>query len=60
MTNNKLNMDDYNWGPFAELMANLIAKYIDKLNLDDLPDPVMPPLESDFSSGEDSQAKSNM
>lgn len=55
MTNNNLDMDDYNWGPFAELMANLIAKYIDKLNLDDLPDPVMPPLESDFSGGKDSQ-----
>ena len=55
MTNNNFDMDNYNWEPFAELMANLIAKYIDKINLDELPDPVKPLSKSDCSSKEDSQ-----
>ena len=54
MTNNNFDIDNYNWEPLADLLANLIAKYIDKINLDELPDPVKPLSKSAFSRKEDS------
>ena len=35
--NNSIPKDE--WGPFAEMLANLIAKYADELDFDHLPDP---------------------
>ena len=52
MTNNNFDMNNFNWEPLADLLANLIAKYIDKINLDELPDPVKPLSKSDYSTKE--------
>lgn len=34
--------NDNEWGAFANLLGNLIAKYADVLDIDSLPDPVIP------------------
>ena len=58
MTNNNFDMNNFNWEPLADLLANLIAKYIDKINLDELPDPVKPLSKSDYSTKEYIQTES--
>lgn len=34
--------NDNEWSAFANLLGNLIAKYADVLDIDSLPDPVIP------------------
>ena len=34
--------NDNEWGAFANVLGNLIAKYADVLDIDSLPDPVIP------------------
>lgn len=34
--------NDNEWSTFANLLGNLIAKYADVLDIDSLPDPVIP------------------
>ena len=34
--------NDNEWNAFANLLGNLIAKYADVLDIDSLPDPVIP------------------
>ena len=38
----KVLRNDNEWGAFANLLGNLIAKYADVLDIDSLPDPVIP------------------
>ena len=34
--------NDNEWSAFANLLGNLIAKYADVLDIDSLPDPIIP------------------
>ena len=38
----KVVRNDNEWSAFANLLGNLIAKYADVLDIDSLPDPVIP------------------
>lgn len=38
----KVLRNDNEWSAFANLLGNLIAKYADVLDIDSLPDPVIP------------------
>ena len=38
----KVLRNDNEWSAFATLLGNLIAKYADVLDIDSLPDPIIP------------------